>query len=106
MAERQTVLVTGSAGRIGQAAVRALKGRGHLVRGFDVAPTSGAEESFIGSVTEPEVVRRAMSGCTALVHLAATPDDDHFLTKLLPNNIIGTYQVMEAARAAGVRRVV
>src|SRR4051794_38925493 len=71
-ADRQRVLVTGSAGRIGQAAVRALKSRGHSVRGFDIVPTPGADDSSVGSVTEPELVRRAMSGCTALVHLAAT----------------------------------
>jgi hypothetical protein len=47
-----------------------------------------------------------MAGVEALIHLAAIPDDDDFLTKLLPNNIVGVYQVMEAARLAGVRRVV
>src|SRR5947208_483911 len=76
MSDRQRVLVTGSAGRIGQAAVRALKSRGHSVHGFDIVPTPGADDSSVGSITEPELVRRAMSGCTALVHLAATPDDD------------------------------
>jgi nucleoside-diphosphate-sugar epimerase len=47
-----------------------------------------------------------VAGAAAVVHLAATPDDDDFLTKLLPNNIIGVYNVLEAARLAGVRRVV
>jgi nucleoside-diphosphate-sugar epimerase len=41
-----------------------------------------------------------------LVPLAATPDDDDFLTKLVPNNVIGVYHALEAARQAGMRRVV
>jgi nucleoside-diphosphate-sugar epimerase len=101
-----TILVTGSAGRIGQAVVRALKTRGHAVRGLDLVPTRGADSSVVGDVVDAAVVHRAMDGIDVLVHLAATPDDDDFLTKLLPNNIIGTYQVLEAARLAGVRRLV
>ena len=101
-----TVLVTGSAGRIGRAAVRELKARGHTVRGFDRVPTPGLADSLVGDITDGAAVRRAAQGVQALVHLAATPDDDDFLTQLLPNNIVGVYHVMEAAREAGVRRVI
>jgi uronate dehydrogenase len=101
-----TVLVTGSAGRIGQAAVRELKARGHTVRGFDRVPTPGIPDAIIGDLTDGAAVRRAAQGVQALVHLAAIPDDDDFLTQLLPNNIVGVYHVMEAAREAGVRRVI
>lgn len=100
------VLVTGSAGRIGQAVVRELKARGYTVRGFDLVPTTGADESVVGDLTDGAVVRRAAEGVAALVHLAATPDDDDFLSKLLPNNVVGVYHVLEAARLAGVRRLV
>jgi nucleoside-diphosphate-sugar epimerase len=106
MPELSTVVVTGSAGRIGQAVVRALMARGHRVRGLDLAPTPGADDSVVGSITDAALVRRAVEGAGAVVHLAATPDDDDFLTKLLPNNIVGVYQVLEAARLAGVRRLV
>jgi nucleoside-diphosphate-sugar epimerase len=41
-----------------------------------------------------------------VIHLAATPDDDDFVTKLLPNNVLGAFHVLEAARLAGVRRLV
>jgi nucleoside-diphosphate-sugar epimerase len=68
-------------------------------------PTPGADDSVVGSITDPTVVRRAVEGVAALVHLAAIPDDDDFLTKLLPNNIVGVYHVLEAARLAGVRRL-
>jgi uronate dehydrogenase len=106
MAKSPTVLVTGSAGRIGQAVVRELKSRGHSVRGFDLAPTAGADEGIVGSTTDPNAVGQAVQGITTLIHLAATPDDDDFPTKLLPNNILGGYHIVEAARQAGVRRLV
>jgi nucleoside-diphosphate-sugar epimerase len=104
MNERSTVLVTGSAGRIGRAVVRELTARGHKVRGFDRIWTPGATDAVVGDITHAETVRRAVAGVQTLIHLAATPDDDDFLTQLAPNNIVGAYQIMETARAAGVRR--
>jgi nucleoside-diphosphate-sugar epimerase len=106
MSNAQPVLVTGSAGRIGRAVVRELKARGHAVRGFDLAPTPGADASVVGTITDADAFRRAAEGAGAMVHLAATPDDDDFLTRLVPNNIIGVYNALESARLAGVRRVV
>jgi nucleoside-diphosphate-sugar epimerase len=100
------VLVTGSAGRIGQAAVRGLKARGHRVRGLDLVSSRGVDADFVGTITDADHVRRAMEGVEALVHLAGIPDDDDFLTRLLPNNVIGVYQVFEAARQAGVKRLI
>jgi nucleoside-diphosphate-sugar epimerase len=100
------VLVTGSAGRIGQAVVAELTSRGHRVRGFDRVLTPGAAEAVVADLADAEAVGRAAEGVEAVVHLAATPDDDDFLTQLLPNNIVGVYHVLEAARRAGVRRVV
>ncbi len=44
--------------------------------------------SWLASAT-PRAVRQALEGTSAVVHLAATPDDDDFLTKVLPNNIVG-----------------
>ena len=106
MSRSLTVLVTGSAGRIGQAVVRELKAHGHTVRGLDLVPTPGLDTALVGDLTDRSVVQQAMEGVEVLIHLAAIPDDDDFLTKLLPSNIIGVYHVMEAARLAGVRRVV
>jgi nucleoside-diphosphate-sugar epimerase len=100
------VLVTGSAGRIGQAVVAELRRRNHSVRGLDLIPTPGLEDSLVGSITDRPLVDRATLGMDAMVHLAATPDDADFLTELLPNNIIGVYHVMESARLAGIRRII
>src|SRR5438874_400354 len=106
MTQALRVLVTGSAGRIGRAVVRELKARGHAVRGLDLLPTPDADDCVTASVTDADAVRRAAEGVQAILHLAATPDDDDFLTRLLPNNIIGVYHVLEAARLAAVRRLV
>jgi uronate dehydrogenase len=100
------VLVTGSSGRIGQAAVKELRARGHNVRGFDLVPTPGLPDMVLADLTNAEAVRRAMRGVTSLVHLAATPDDDDFLACIVPNNIIGVYHVLESAKEAGVRRMI
>src|SRR5262245_50573589 len=105
MAVPASVLVTGSAGRIGRAVVRELSAQGAAVRGLDIAPTPDIE-CLVGSITDAALVRRAMQGVETLVHLAATPDDDDFHTQLLPNNFIGVYEVLQAARDAGVRRYV
>jgi uronate dehydrogenase len=106
MATAPLVLVTGSAGRIGRAVVGELASRGRPVRGFDLAPTPGCADHVVGSLTDQAAVRRAMAGVGTLIHLAATPDDDDFLTTLLPNNLLGVYHVLEAAREAGAKRIV
>jgi nucleoside-diphosphate-sugar epimerase len=114
------ILVTGSAGTIGRAAVEGLTAAGLPVVGFDLVPSPGLppDRSIVGSLTEGELVRKAAAGARCVIHLAATPDDarfprgtapddgDNFLSELLPNNIVGTYHVMEAVRKGGVPRVV
>jgi nucleoside-diphosphate-sugar epimerase len=100
------VLVTGSAGRIGQAVVKELQARGYPVRGFDRVPTPGVGDAVAGDLTDAAAVGRAAEGAGTVIHLAATPDDDDFLTALLPSNIVGPYHVLEAARRGGARRLV
>lgn len=116
----QRVLVTGSAGRLGRAAVAAVTAAGHSVVGFDLRPTPGLPDSAcaVGSLLDADLLRTAIAGADCHIHLAATPDDavfprrpapddgDNFESELLPNNILAGYRVMEAARKAGVRRAV
>ena len=107
MNSQELVLVTGSAGRIGRAVVQELTARRHAVRGFDRVPTPGLAEAIVGSVAQVADVRRAMEGVTSVIHLAATPDDtDDFEGELVPNNVVGLHHLMEAARLAGVRRLI
>ena len=117
MNQSQRILVTGSAGRVGRAAVRELRARGHRVVGFDMRPTPGipAEQSAVAGLADVDAFRKAATGADCIIHLAATPDDihfprgdrgDNFLNELVPNNIVAPYQVMEAARTLGIPRVV
>lgn len=120
MSNTKRILVTGSAGRVGRAAVSALVARGHTVIGFDVRPTPGvpAAQSIVGTLTDAAALRAAATGADCIIHLAATPDDatfpraappndtDNFLDGLVPNNVIGPYQIMEAARVLKTPRVV
>jgi uronate dehydrogenase len=105
-AEQHRVLITGSAGRIGKAAVAALVARGHFVRGLDRIPSSGASESIEGNIGDWDTVNNAVAGVDTVIHLAATPDDDDFMTTLLPNNIIPIHHVLESARVQAVQRVI
>lgn len=106
MPRARSALVTGSAGRLGRAVAAELLARGHRVRGFDRAPSAGLADSVVGDLAQPDALARAMAGIETVIHLAATPDDDDFLTRLLPNNIVGLYHVLEQARLAGVPRVI
>ncbi len=102
------VLVTGSAGVIGQAVCHELCARGYHVRGFDIQPTGGSvSESVQASITDPQAVRSAMGGMDSVVHLAATPNPQaEFINELVPNNLIGVYHIFEAARHSGIQRLV
>lgn len=120
MTTPKRILVTGSAGRVGRAAVAELVARGHYVVGFDVNPTPGLPpaQSVVATLTDVDALRKAAAGVGAIVHLAATPDDaqyprgtppndgDNFLSDLVPNNVVGPYQIMEAARVLKIPRVI
>jgi len=104
--EKHCVLVTGSAGRIGKAAALALREGGHFVRGFDRVESAAADESVVGTIGDFEAMKAATRGVDTVIHLAATPDDEDFMTQLLPNNIVPIHHVLEAARLNGVKRVI
>jgi uronate dehydrogenase len=106
MARAHAVLVTGSAGRIGRAVSAELVARGHRVRGFDRVPSPALADAVVGDVASPDDLSQALQGMDTAVHLAATPDEADFMTLLLPNNVIGLYRMLEAARHARLERVV
>ena len=102
------ILITGAAGKIGSALREGLRGRYPLLRLTDIAPLDPAqagEEIVHADLSDLAALEAAMRDIDCLVHLGAVPGEDTW-DKILPNNVIGTWNVFEAARRQGVRRVV
>lgn len=99
------VLLTGGGGRIGKYVVDPLK-QAFDLRLFDRTPVYGDPDTFIGTLQDIESLKRAMAGQEVVIHLAATSDVAPFLEELVPNNVVGLYNTLEAAVAQKVRRVV
>jgi nucleoside-diphosphate-sugar epimerase len=96
------VLVTGSAGGLGRAVTAHLRAEGLDTVGLDRAP--GAD--IVGPVT-PDLVRRALDGVDAVVHLAAIPAPSLGTPiEVLGGNTLATFTVLQAAAEAGVTRAV
>ena len=102
-----TILVTGSAGHLGEAILRTLRGRGSPVRGVDLKESPFTDAA--GSIVDPGFVRRQMDGVTAVIH-TATLHKPHVATHrkqdFVDTNVSGTLNLLEAAVAAGVRSFV
>lgn len=106
-------LVTGAAGFIGANLVHALLAQGHRVRALirpqaDRRGLAGADcEVILGDVTDPVAMRAAAAGCEWCFHVAASYH--LWLRDYAPmyrTNVEGTRRVIEAAAAAGCRRIV
>jgi NAD dependent epimerase/dehydratase len=117
------VLVTGADGFIGSHLVEALLGSGWDVRCFvlynsfnswgwlDRLPAAVRDglDVFAGDVRDPHGVKQALSGCDAVIHLAALiaiPYSYHSPDTYVDTNIKGTLNVLQAARELGVARVI
>jgi len=100
-----TVLITGSSGGIGRSLARSLPALGWQLRGFDREPAAGDLEQVRGDITDPAALDAAMVGVRAVVHLAGQAVEAPWPV-IRDANLEGCYQVFEAARRAGVRRVV
>jgi uronate dehydrogenase len=102
------VLVTGAAGLIGGWLRAALPERGWALRSLDVVPLTEVrpgEEHVVADVTDLAAVSDAATGASAIVHLAGIATESTW-PAISHANIEGTYSVLEAARRAGVPRVV
>ncbi|MCW2534622.1 MAG: NAD-dependent epimerase/dehydratase [Modestobacter sp.] len=102
------VLVTGAAGLIGTWLRGSLPERGWAVRSLDVAPIADVrpgEEQLVADVTDLAAMVDACTGATAVVHLAGIATESTW-PAISHSNIEGTYATLEAARRAGVQRVV
>ena len=102
------VLVTGAAGRIGTVLRGGLPEHGWALRSLDVVPltdTRPGEEHLVADVTDLAAMTAAAEGAGAVVHLAGISGESTWAA-VSHANIEGTYCVLEAARQAGVTRVV
>jgi nucleoside-diphosphate-sugar epimerase len=116
----KNVLVTGAYGLIGGEiyrhldaqpeayAVHALARRRHpSERSSSSRALHVPDERFtLSDLSDLDTLAEAMAGIDVVVHLAADPNSDAGWESVLHSNVIGTRNVFEAARLAGVRRVV
>ncbi|MCG2639381.1 NAD-dependent epimerase/dehydratase family protein [Bradyrhizobium sp. GCM10023182] len=102
-----TILVSGSAGHLGEAILRTLRRRGSPARGLDLKPSPFTDA--VGSIVDPTFVRAQMDGVTAVIH-TATLHKPHVATHskqaFVDTNVTGTLNLLEAALAAGVNSFV
>ncbi|MGQ0509559.1 MAG: NAD-dependent epimerase/dehydratase family protein [Betaproteobacteria bacterium] len=102
------ILMTGAGGSVGCALRRHLAGAYELLRLGDIREQAAAgpgEELVELDVRDPASLDRAMAGIDCILHLAGVPGQKAW-PEILAVNIEGTYNVFEAARRQGVRRVV
>jgi nucleoside-diphosphate-sugar epimerase len=106
-----TWAITGGAGFLGLHLARRLVLDGARVRTLDVAPLDDAEleaavEELRGDVRDPDAVRRLLAGADVVVHAAAALPIQAKREAIFDVNVGGTRTVLDAARAAGMRRFV
>jgi uronate dehydrogenase len=102
------VLVTGAAGRIGTVLRGGLPERGWAVRCLDVVPivdTRPGEEHVVADAADLAAMVDAAEGASAVVHLAGHSGESTWPV-ISRSNIESTYCTLEAARRAGIDRVV
>jgi len=117
------ILVTGADGFIGSHLTEALVREGYDVRAFVLynsfgswgwldsasAAVKGRLDVFAGDIRDPHGVRKAMTGCDAVLHLAALiaiPYSYHSPDTYVDTNVKGTLNVVQAARELGLAKVV
>ncbi|OIO38520.1 MAG: NAD-dependent dehydratase [Candidatus Omnitrophica bacterium CG1_02_49_16] len=121
--KNKRVLVTGADGFIGSHLVEQLVSDGYQVRAFvfynsfnswgwlDSSPKKIKKslDVFSGDIRDPHGVRKAMTGCSSVLHLAALigiPYSYHSPDTYIDTNIKGTLNVLQAARELGIKKVV
>lgn len=100
---KKKVLITGATGVIGRAVREMLSDRYEL---HSLTRSPADFPSHVGDISNLDAIQPAFRGMDAVVHLAASSTVDSTWDDVLPNNLIGTYNVYEAARREGVETVV
>lgn len=108
---RRKVLVTGAAGRIGSYFAEHSHQKYDLrlmVRGDeeDIEKIKAFGEVVEAELSELDKLKTFCEGIDTVVHMAGAPSPEAMWQQLLDTNIIGTYNIFVAAKAAGCRRVI
>jgi UDP-glucose 4-epimerase len=102
-----TILVTGSAGHLGEALMRLLRKGGEQPRGIDLKPSRFTD--LVGTIEDRSFVREAMEGVRAVLH-TATLHKPHMVThsrqEFVDTNVTGTLTLLEEAADVGVEAFV
>ncbi|MEU4877192.1 NAD(P)-dependent oxidoreductase [Streptomyces sp. NPDC021608] len=101
----RTVLLTGAAGGLGTLMQNLLPAFDYDLRLLDMRPIEGEPDAIVADLADRAALREAVRGVDAIIHLAGISLEAPF-EKILDANIVGTYNLYEAAREEGVRRVV
>jgi uronate dehydrogenase len=107
-ADSKPLLLTGAAGNLGSFLRPHLAKRPGGLRSTDIRafePALCGEEIMLGDLADAGSMDRLVAGAAAIVHFGAVGAEDSF-ERILRANIIGTYNLLEAARRHGVRRIV
>ncbi|MER6093018.1 NAD-dependent epimerase/dehydratase family protein [Streptomyces bluensis] len=101
----RTVLLTGAAGGLGTLMRELLPEYGYELRLLDVRPIEGEPDAITADLADTDALREAVRGVDAIIHLAGISLEAPF-EKILKANIEGTYNLYEAAREEGIKRIV
>lgn len=102
---KKRVLVTGSDGLLGRLLMDSWR-ESDTYASVGLARTPGPYSDVVTDVEDLEALTLACEGVDAVVHLAATSAVESSWNAVLKSNLIGTYNIFEAARRAGVGQVV
>ena len=100
----ETVLITGMSGLIGGVLRQRLEGR-YALRALNRSAVEGIP-CHRADIADLAAIEPAFAGADQVVHLAARAHGGGTWEDMLHHNVVGTYNVFEAARRAGVKRVV
>ena len=100
------VLVTGSTSLLGRTVVEQLIDRGDDVSVFQRSPSGLDVEEHLGDIADGEAVAGAVAGAQAVIHVAGRVAMTGQWSLFEETNIVGTQNVVDAARSAGVDRLV